>query len=188
MRVLLASVVLAALTRAHGARAEHTVDFRADRVEIAPDAGSLALSGSVVVRLARFRLTSEAVKLSRSPRGVHVEGKGELGLCACAKPPVTFGFQGADLAPPTDVLLQGATLRVASVPVFWSPYLWLRAPERTGVLPPSLAYRGEDIEPERRCPTCGKTLKLHVQVCTRCGTDLEMPPVEETRPGPAFRT
>jgi hypothetical protein len=144
MRVLLASVVLAALTRAHGARAEHTVDFRADRVEIAPDAGSLALSGSVVVRLARFRLTSEAVKLSRSPRGVHVEGKGELGLCACAKPPVTFGFQGADLAPPTDVLLQGATLRVASVPVFWSPYLWLRAPERTGVLPPSLAYRGEE--------------------------------------------
>jgi hypothetical protein len=61
-----------------------------------------------------------------------------------------------------------------------------------GVLPllgliAAFAYRGEDIEPERRCPTCGKTLKLHVQVCSRCGTDLELPPVEETRPGPAYR-
>jgi hypothetical protein len=144
MRFVFASVVLAALTRVHGARAEHTVDFRADRVEVAPDAGSLALSGAVVVRLARFRLTSEAVTLSRSRRGVHVEGKGALGLCACAKPPVSFGFRAADLAPPTDVLMQGATLRVAGVPVFWSPYLWLRAPERTGMLPPSLSYRGEE--------------------------------------------
>jgi hypothetical protein len=62
-----------------------------------------------------------------------------------------------------------------------------------GVLPilgliAALAYRGEDVEPERRCPTCGRTLKLHVQVCTRCGTDLELPPVDETRPGPAFRS
>jgi len=48
-------------------------------------------------------------------------------------------------------------------------------------------YRGEDTEPERRCPRCNATLKLHVQVCSRCGLDLEMPPVEETRPGPAYR-
>ncbi len=51
----------------------------------------------------------------------------------------------------------------------------------------ALAYRGEDVEPERRCPRCNATLKLHVQVCTRCGLDLEMPPVSETRPGPAYR-
>jgi hypothetical protein len=62
-----------------------------------------------------------------------------------------------------------------------------------GVLPilgliAAFAYRGEDREPERRCPRCGKTLKLHVQVCNGCGLDLEMPAVEETRPGPAYRT
>ena len=51
----------------------------------------------------------------------------------------------------------------------------------------AFAYRGEDAEPERRCPRCNATLKLHVQVCTRCGLDLEMPPVSETRPGPAYR-
>ena len=39
-----------------------------------------------------------------------------------------------------------------------------------GVLPilgliAAFAYRGEDVEPERRCPRCNATLKLHVQVC-----------------------
>ena len=52
----------------------------------------------------------------------------------------------------------------------------------------AFAYRGEDIEPERRCPRCNKTLKIHVQVCPGCGLDLELPPVAETRPGPAYRS
>jgi uncharacterized paraquat-inducible protein A len=50
-----------------------------------------------------------------------------------------------------------------------------------------ILYRGEREEPERRCPTCGKVLKLHVQVCTRCGTDLYLPDPSEVRPGPANR-
>ena len=39
----------------------------------------------------------------------------------------------------------------------------------------ALLYRSEDDEPERTCPTCNKTLKLYVQVCPRCGTDLYLP-------------
>jgi hypothetical protein len=50
-----------------------------------------------------------------------------------------------------------------------------------------ILYRSEQEEPERRCPTCGKILKLHVQVCTRCGTDLYLPDPSEVRPGPANR-
>ncbi len=38
-----------------------------------------------------------------------------------------------------------------------------------------ILFRSEKVEPERRCPTCGKTLKLYVQVCPRCGTDLYLP-------------
>jgi len=45
-------------------------------------------------------------------------------------------------------------------------------------------YRVEKEEPERRCPNCGKVLKLYVQVCTRCGTDLYLPdPSEVRQPG-----
>jgi ribosomal protein S27AE len=44
-------------------------------------------------------------------------------------------------------------------------------------------YRVETVEPERRCPNCGKTLKLYVQVCPRCGEDLYLPDPSEVRPG-----
>ena len=49
----------------------------------------------------------------------------------------------------------------------------------------AILYRSEREEPERRCPTCNKILKLHVQVCPRCGTDLYLPDPSEVRPGPA---
>jgi endogenous inhibitor of DNA gyrase (YacG/DUF329 family) len=50
-----------------------------------------------------------------------------------------------------------------------------------------ILYRPESEEPERRCPTCGKALKLYVQVCPRCGTDLYLPDPSEVRQ-PASRT
>jgi hypothetical protein len=42
-------------------------------------------------------------------------------------------------------------------------------------------YRREKAEPERRCPQCGKVLKLYVQVCPRCGEDLYLPDPAEVR-------
>jgi zinc-ribbon domain len=44
-----------------------------------------------------------------------------------------------------------------------------------------ILYRPEKLEPERRCPNCGKVLKLYVQVCTRCGTELYLPDPSEVR-------
>jgi uncharacterized paraquat-inducible protein A len=51
----------------------------------------------------------------------------------------------------------------------------------------AILYRSEHEEPERQCPTCHKILKLHVQVCPRCGTDLYLPDPAQVRPGPADR-
>ena len=46
-----------------------------------------------------------------------------------------------------------------------------------------ILYRAEKLEPERKCPRCGKVLKLYDQVCTRCGLDLELPdPAEVHHP------
>jgi hypothetical protein len=48
-----------------------------------------------------------------------------------------------------------------------------------------ILHRREQEEPERRCPNCNKVLKLYVQVCPRCGTDLYLPdPAEIRRPAP----
>ena len=51
----------------------------------------------------------------------------------------------------------------------------------------AMLSRDENTEPERRCPQCGSIHKIHVQVCTKCGLDMELPPVEDVRPGPAYR-
>ncbi|MSO40448.1 MAG: hypothetical protein EXQ70_00850 [Solirubrobacterales bacterium] len=44
-----------------------------------------------------------------------------------------------------------------------------------------IAYRSEKAEPERQCPNCRKVVKLYVQVCPRCGTDLFLPDPSEVR-------
>jgi hypothetical protein len=139
-----ATARLRAEPAAKPAPAEHRVEFRADQVEVEADTQSLDLQGNVVIQSERFRLSGDRLALRRSPRGVHVDGSGVLGLCPCKNPPIAFGMRAADLAPPSDVLLASATLRVFGVPVFWWPYLWLRSPNRAGVLPPFVTYRGEE--------------------------------------------
>ena len=39
----------------------------------------------------------------------------------------------------------------------------------------ALFYRFEADEVRRQCPRCGKVIKLHDQVCMRCGEDLDFP-------------
>ena len=41
----------------------------------------------------------------------------------------------------------------------------------------AVVYRREDEELRRVCPGCGKVVKLHDALCTRCGTELEFPDV-----------
>ncbi len=36
-------------------------------------------------------------------------------------------------------------------------------------------FRTEAAEVRRQCPTCGKVVKLHDQLCMRCGEDLYFP-------------
>ena len=41
----------------------------------------------------------------------------------------------------------------------------------------AMLYRYDNRELRRQCPECGKVIKLHDAVCTRCGTELEFPDV-----------
>ena len=47
----------------------------------------------------------------------------------------------------------------------------------------ALLYRNENDEPQRRCPRCGAIHKVHVQVCGRCGLDMDLPADEDVIPG-----
>lgn len=41
----------------------------------------------------------------------------------------------------------------------------------------AVCYRWEDRELRRACPGCGRVVKLHDALCTRCGTELDFPSV-----------
>jgi hypothetical protein len=41
----------------------------------------------------------------------------------------------------------------------------------------AVLYRTERDELRRQCPGCGKVVKLHDALCTRCGTELSFPEV-----------
>ena len=152
VRVALLALVAAWPTRARGDEAPisvaapvpYWVDFEAGRVELDPELMKLELSRDVRIVVDRYRLTSERLTLRRTARGVEIDGEGRISFCPCENAPLSFGFQRAIVAPPTDLLVQGATIRIGDVPVFWTPVLWLRAPDRWGLLPPRLAWRAEE--------------------------------------------
>lgn len=41
----------------------------------------------------------------------------------------------------------------------------------------AVCYRWDNRELRRQCPGCGRVVKLHDAICTRCGTELEYPEV-----------
>lgn len=46
----------------------------------------------------------------------------------------------------------------------------------------AVLYRVEDDEPQRECPRCGRVVKVHDALCTRCGAELEYPEEDEILP------
>jgi hypothetical protein len=120
------------------------VVFHADRLELDPKLSRLELDGHVGITVDRYWLASDHLVMTRGPLGVLVEGEGRVAFCPCANPLFTFGFRRALVAPPTDLLLTGPTLRFGGAPILWLPYLWIRSPQRLGVLPLRVAIRGSD--------------------------------------------
>jgi hypothetical protein len=52
----------------------------------------------------------------------------------------------------------------------------------------AILYRYEIDEPLRRCPRCGRVVRLYDALCTRCGEELEYPPEAEIiEPEPVLR-
>jgi hypothetical protein len=39
----------------------------------------------------------------------------------------------------------------------------------------AILHRNENAEPRRECPDCGKLHAAYVQVCNRCGCDMDYP-------------
>ncbi len=48
----------------------------------------------------------------------------------------------------------------------------------------AVLYRSDHDEPEAPCPRCGKVVKMHDAICTRCGEELGLPGYTQ-EPSPA---
>jgi hypothetical protein len=57
---------------------------------------------------------------------------------------------------------------------FWLWFLISGAVPFLGLLA-AIFYRWDDRELRRQCPGCGRVVKLHDALCTRCGYELEFP-------------
>lgn len=147
MRAGAVAACCAALPAAE-ARAEERadrVDFHAGEVDVDPALRELRLRRGVVVTYGRHRLTGEDLRLTLPPEGgARLEGSGRVALCPCPEPPVAFAFEGARLDPGGDLSVRWPRVEVGGVPVLALPWLWIRPPEHVGLLPPILAWRGDD--------------------------------------------
>lgn len=72
------------------------------------------------------------------------DGDAHIALCPCPAPPFTLAASGGRLEPPGDLIVRFPRVEIGGVPVLALPYLWLRAPDQPGLLPPLVALRGAD--------------------------------------------
>lgn len=106
---------------------------------------AMRMRDGVVVTYERYRLTSEELRVVLPERGgVELEGPGRFALCPCSEPPVAFGFRRARITPDGDLTTTWPRVELHGVPIFALPWLWIRSPEHAGLLPPLLAWRGDD--------------------------------------------
>jgi hypothetical protein len=139
-----ASLVLATGLARVASADEPLAHVTADDVTLDARSQALSLRGHVDVEADPFHLTSDALRVTRTPYGLLIQGDGRVAFCPCLGEPVALAFRGATVAPPGDLFLAQPRVEVAGVPVFWLPYFWLRSAGRIGLLPPDVAYRGRD--------------------------------------------
>ncbi len=139
------------------------VTLHADDIEYGVASGSgsrsetLGLRGNVVITFGDrsatdgggpttplWTLRADALEVKRDRFGVSLKGRTHLAFCPCLDAPLRIGVDAATVSPPSDLFLRNATVRIWSIPVFYTPWAWLRAPDRFGVLPPDVAFRGRD--------------------------------------------
>jgi hypothetical protein len=122
---------------------EAQVSFEAGSLEADPRTGTVVLRKNVVLGYERVRIRSDELTIKTAPGEVSMDGTARLAFCPCPDPPVAIAFSGARIED-GDLFLRFPRVEIASVPVFVLPYLWLRSPDRIGLLPPIVELRGEE--------------------------------------------
>ena len=132
----------AASTEALPAFGGAPLTFRAGALDADPARGVVVLREGVDVRLGRYHLTSDELRVGITPGAVSFDGTGRLALCPCPDPPAAIAFSGARIEAGGDLFVRSPRLLLFGLPVLWLPYFWLRPPDQIGLLFPSISIRG----------------------------------------------
>lgn len=131
------------LSSARLAHADELVEFEADELETAPPFDEIELSGNVRARRGRFVVRAEQAVVRRDGSG-RADGGGDVATCPCEPAPVRFAFSSAEWDSDGEVQMDAPRIELFGVTAAWLPWLWLRPPDRVGLLMPELALRGDD--------------------------------------------
>jgi len=143
-RFALALALLCIAPLASAREPEDSLTFRADHLDADPKLGHITLEGNVVLRYGRYRLTGDRLEIVVADGAITFNGNGRVALCPCANPPFTLAFRFGRLSRTGDITLRFPRLELFRAPILGLPWLWLRAPEKPGLLPPIVALRGAD--------------------------------------------
>lgn len=138
------SLAILCLARPASAEPPPRLDFEAGQVTADAALTDVLLERGVSLRVDRYRLGAEKLRVRREDRALRFEGEARIALCPCPDPPLVFAARGGRFEAPGDLILTAPRVEIAGLPIFALPFLWLRAPERPGLLPPILALRSAD--------------------------------------------
>jgi hypothetical protein len=127
-----------------GASERPRVEFTSHTLVLDPDTRELTLTGDARLVAGRYHVRGERLVLSWPTSELRLEGGARVSWCACEPAPVALRFERLTLSEVGTLDLSQPVLELAGIPVLWAPWLRLEPPERFGLLPLELAWRGDD--------------------------------------------
>lgn len=109
-----------------------------------PQRRELTLAGDVRLSAGRYHVRGERLTLSWPENELLLAGPARVSWCQCEPAPMALRFERMTLSAQGTLQLSQPVLELGGVPVLWSPWLRLEPPDRVGLLPLELAWRGDD--------------------------------------------
>jgi hypothetical protein len=120
------------------------VRFTARSLVLDPQRRELTLEGDTRLSTGRYHVRGERLTLSWPKNELLLAGPARVSWCACEPAPAALRFERLTLRSAGTLELSQPVLELGGVPVLWAPWLRIEPPDRFGLLPLELAWRGDD--------------------------------------------
>jgi hypothetical protein len=109
-----------------------------------PERRELTLQGDARLSAGRYHVRGERLTLSWPKNELSLAGPARVSWCPCEPAAVALRFEHLTLSSAGTLQLSQPVLELGGVPVLWAPWLRIEPPDRFGLLPLELAWRGDD--------------------------------------------